>query len=386
VHLAEECAGWPRQGIRNQTLSMALFQCGIVHFSSGDRTRAQELWREVQELAEKTRVAAPAWLLAAANALQAILDGHLENALTLARPLVQARRGDAWLLTLPVLYLGRADIWLREFEEQLGLQSLTRSQRASPFAMQDGIDARISAAYALCLAQLGRLEEARRVVRPLLDEVASGIDDETPCGPLALLLQVAVVLEERGAVQNLLARLASAGHLCGDTSVVTLVARHLGDAAALLGDRAAARAFHAQALQTAGKLRFRPEMALAHLNLAELLLEEGTKARSEALTHLASAIPELRDMRMLPSLEHALALSNKVGVSVQASDAPRALDALTTREREIASLIADGLTNRAIAEQLVITEGTVKVHVKHILSKLGFRSRTEAAVWLLRHP
>jgi DNA-binding NarL/FixJ family response regulator len=84
---------------------------------------------------------------------------------------------------------------------------------------------------------------------------------------------------------------------------------------------------------------------------------------------------------MQPSLERALALSTRAqGVSVQASDAPVASDAPTTREREIASLVADGLTNRNIAERLVITEGTVKVHVKHILSKLGFRSRTEAAV------
>jgi DNA-binding CsgD family transcriptional regulator len=389
VHLAEECAGWPRQGIRDQTLSMALFQCGVVHFSNADRTRAEELWREVQELAEKTLVAAPAWNLAAANALQAILDGHLENALTLGRPLVHARRGNAWLLTLPVLYLGRADIWLSEFEEQLGLQNAARSWRAWAFAIQDGIDVRISSAYALCLAQLGRLEEARRVVRPLLDEVTGGFDDETPCGPLAVLLQAAVVLEERGAVRNLLARLSSAGHLCGDTSVVTLVARHLGDGALLLGDRAAAHAFYAQALETAGKLRFRPEVALAHLNLAQLLLQEGpgTKAaRAEGVTHLASAIPELRDMRMRPALERALALSNKLQrESVEGSAVPVASDGLTTRETEIASLVADGLTNRDIAERLDITEGTVKVHVKHILGKLGFKSRTELAVWLLRH-
>ena len=121
LRLAEECASWPRQGTPNQTLSMALFYCGIVHFSNGDRTRAEELWREVQELAQKTRVAAPAWLLAAANALQAILDGHLESALALVRPLIHARRRNAWLLTLPVLYLGRADIWLSECEEQLAV-------------------------------------------------------------------------------------------------------------------------------------------------------------------------------------------------------------------------------------------------------------------------
>jgi len=42
-------------------------------------------------------------------------------------------------------------------------------------------------------------------------------------------------------------------------------------------------------------------------------------------------------------------------------------------------LMADGLTNHDIAKRLVITEGTVEVHVKHILGKLGFRSRTQVA-------
>lgn len=44
-------------------------------------------------------------------------------------------------------------------------------------------------------------------------------------------------------------------------------------------------------------------------------------------------------------------------------------------------LIAKGCTNKVIARQLDISEGTVKGHVKHILKKLGCRSRVEAAVW-----
>jgi DNA-binding CsgD family transcriptional regulator len=54
---------------------------------------------------------------------------------------------------------------------------------------------------------------------------------------------------------------------------------------------------------------------------------------------------------------------------------------LTTREREVAALLARGLSNRQIAEQLVITERTVAAHIEHILNKLGFRSRTQIALW-----
>jgi len=56
------------------------------------------------------------------------------------------------------------------------------------------------------------------------------------------------------------------------------------------------------------------------------------------------------------------------------------LDALTPRENEVLQLLARGRTNREIASTLVIAEVTAKVHVRHILKKLGVRSRTEAAI------
>jgi non-specific serine/threonine protein kinase len=54
---------------------------------------------------------------------------------------------------------------------------------------------------------------------------------------------------------------------------------------------------------------------------------------------------------------------------------------LTAREREIAALVADGLSNRAIAARLVISQRTVDGHVERILAKLGFSSRTQVAAW-----
>ena len=54
---------------------------------------------------------------------------------------------------------------------------------------------------------------------------------------------------------------------------------------------------------------------------------------------------------------------------------------LTRREQEILNGLAQGLSNKLIARNLDITDATVKVHVKNLLKKLGFRSRLEAAVW-----
>jgi DNA-binding NarL/FixJ family response regulator len=55
---------------------------------------------------------------------------------------------------------------------------------------------------------------------------------------------------------------------------------------------------------------------------------------------------------------------------------------MSRRELQIANLIAEGLTNRAIAAQLVLSPETVSTHVKHILAKLGFNSRSQVAAWL----
>jgi two-component system nitrate/nitrite response regulator NarL len=65
--------------------------------------------------------------------------------------------------------------------------------------------------------------------------------------------------------------------------------------------------------------------------------------------------------------------------------APASDEALTERERQILQLIAGGKSNKHIARQLGISDGTVKVHVKNLLRKLHLRSRLEAAVWALNH-
>jgi DNA-binding NarL/FixJ family response regulator len=54
---------------------------------------------------------------------------------------------------------------------------------------------------------------------------------------------------------------------------------------------------------------------------------------------------------------------------------------LTSRERQVAVLLTRGLSNRQIAEELVITERTAAAHIEHLLRKLGFASRHQVGVW-----
>ncbi|SFQ50303.1 PAS domain S-box-containing protein [Geopseudomonas sagittaria] len=63
---------------------------------------------------------------------------------------------------------------------------------------------------------------------------------------------------------------------------------------------------------------------------------------------------------------------------------PDGLAGLTERERQTLALIAEGLSNKLIARQLGISDGTVKVHVRHLLCKLSLHSRLELAAWAYR--
>ncbi|HSV35228.1 MAG TPA: LuxR C-terminal-related transcriptional regulator, partial [Ramlibacter sp.] len=67
--------------------------------------------------------------------------------------------------------------------------------------------------------------------------------------------------------------------------------------------------------------------------------------------------------------------------SQTAAETPPVRDTLSTREREILALIARGDSNKLIARELDIAETTVKIHVQHILRKLGLTSRVQAAVY-----
>ena len=86
-----------------------------------------------------------------------------------------------------------------------------------------------------------------------------------------------------------------------------------------------------------------------------------------------------------PRIAPAMASRMLVDLGRPPATEPDPLDTLSGRERDVLELLAEGLRNREIAERLVIGEATVKTHVRHVLEKLRFRNRAEAAAFAARH-
>ena len=115
-------------------------------------------------------------------------------------------------------------------------------------------------------------------------------------------------------------------------------------------------------------------LAAAIAAFADVALGAGQADRAARLRRAVSALRSADNGPVTPD-----------NACMTATRLPLQLHLLTAREREIAALIARGLTNRQIADILHITTRTASTHVQHILSKLGLRSRAEVALWFMRH-
>ena len=128
-------------------------------------------------------------------------------------------------------------------------------------------------------------------------------------------------------------------------------------------------------------------LAYALLRYAETLTGQGQT--ETAATSAREALELATMMGAVPTLEDIQALIRRARLSVNAREEPEAATArapdglerfgLTAREAEVLRLVADGLSNTQIAEQLVISRKTASVHVSNILAKLGVSTRVQAA-------
>jgi class 3 adenylate cyclase/DNA-binding CsgD family transcriptional regulator len=179
---------------------------------------------------------------------------------------------------------------------------------------------------------------------------------------------------------------SSAAHVAGEQSIPHL-SQLRGKALTLLNRPAEAetalQAAHTAALtRSLRPLQWRIAIDLGNLYHAQRRDEEAKQAYAiaqELIEALAAPIPDIALRAHFLHLATAL-LPPRRSLST-GRVAKQAHGGLTAREREVAALIAQGKSNREIAEALVVSERTIEAHVRNVLSKLGFTSRAQIAVW-----
>lgn len=107
----------------------------------------------------------------------------------------------------------------------------------------------------------------------------------------------------------------------------------------------------------------------------------GYLLRTISVTEFVEQMKKAVSGGMAASEKITSALAERLRGDTFTSDDGRRASVLTHREQDVLCCVAAGMSNHEISEHLGIREGTVKVHVKHLLKKLSFRSRVEVAVW-----
>jgi DNA-binding CsgD family transcriptional regulator len=223
-------------------------------------------------------------------------------------------------------------------------------------------------------AEAGRLQEAARYLDSAGPVAGWHVPPYLHLGVWAGAVPALVGLHRRADLNIVRQRLRpyAGGFVAsgaGTTFFLGPVDLHLGIAERALGQSRPA----AQSLREACRLA-----AAAGLPgfLAEAQLELGV-----TLLGSSSTADHRRARDLLTSAGDGAARLGMTAVRRRVEQARAAASPLTARERNVASLVADGLTNRQIAEKLVVSERTAENHVQHILGKLGLTNRVQVAGW-----
>jgi non-specific serine/threonine protein kinase len=328
---------------------------------------------------------------------------HLEAALKIARQ-HGARRAAAYALC-----------FLNRVGHDQGDDTLARVLGTEAVAIFRELDDPWGLAVALHF--LGLANEAADVAaaRALFEESAALFRG------LGNTWDVAMPIRGLGDVAYLEGDAAKAGHLYqqsaelfqerGDEWSVAMLRAQLGYAALAQRNPGLATTLFTQSLMSWRKLGHRRGTVLCLAGLASVVAQRGQLVEAARLLGATEAACGLEAVALEPiaqttleatvnrvrervnsarfkdawslgrglGADEALTLALTVSGVQDVGHGPRAQ--LTSRERQVARLVARGLTNRQLAEQLVISERTVDRHVENVLRKLGFGSRAQIAAW-----
>lgn len=326
-------------------LAWALQGAAYLAWRQGDLPRATSLSEKglilARELGDKERISWMLFYLGIATLLKA---NYAQATLLFQDLLVLSReRGDTWLVSMGLSHLGRVEWHQGQYAKAAALfeEGLTLARRAGDKWL-----------IAYALRNLGhvalKLEDPQRAMQ----FYAEG---------LALCRSVG----DRWVTEECLEGLAGAACAQG----------HYEEAARLFG---AAEALH----EILHSHHAAPYQADIDRRIAT------TRARLGD-PDFAAALAAGRAMTLVQAIEYALGLKFTAGVPAGSAAVGAPINKhtalLTAREREVAVLIARGLSNRDIASHLKIAERTAQTHVQNILNKLGVNSRTQVGVWAVEH-
>jgi DNA-binding CsgD family transcriptional regulator len=373
--LARAISALPLEGLSPRGYAGPLDFGGLRLLEWGERDGAERLWAKTAPVGERPDAPGPRLTRYRNLILLCILDGRLEDAVTLMHQFLACSRDTGFIVTglefaleasRALLYLGRAEGALANL--RVFAEAAEQPESGHPAA-------------AALLAHAGRDHDARRVLADSLRRLDL-VEATTP--QLCLLLEAGVLLADRNAVAALVEPLRSVSRMLALQQAVVCIARLLGDASVVLGRHGEAIDFYVEALSVCERARFRPEMALARLGLADLLLRHFPSERATADEHLDLALAELTSMGMAHWLRRALRLREQTLASGAQARA-RPPDGLTDREAEVLRLIAAGRTNREISAALVLSVRTVARHITNIYAKIDARNKAEATAYAIRH-
>jgi DNA-binding NarL/FixJ family response regulator/Tfp pilus assembly protein PilF len=203
---------------------------------------------------------------------------------------------------------------------------------------------------------------------------------DTVCAPLLeLLVEIRLFRTDASGAADAMRALDELVAATRDERAAAFADLAAGRLAAAAGDESASAAFQA-AIERFGALQLPFDAARARLELARTIAD-AAPAAATAEARVAS-----REFERLGAATHADAagaLLRRLGGG-DGRTWPKGTGDLTKREREVLALLGEGLSNAEIADRLVISRRTAEHHVANVLSKLGLRSRAEAAAHAVR--
>ncbi len=265
------------------------------------------------------------------------------------------------------LPLGKlADLRVRQgrFDEA---RRMTEGHESHPVAR------RVLAAIALARGEVALAEE---LVSLCLDGEATA---DPNCAPLfEMLVQIRVADDDLPAACEALERLGKVAGASRNDVVAAFAELAVGRVRVAEGSERA-RGHLQAALRGFTALQLPLEAARAQHELARALADEAPEA---AVAEARIALRTFERIGAAADADATAALLRRLGA--RGRGFPKHFGELTKRETEVLALLAEGCSNEEIARRLVISRRTAEHHVAHILSKLGLRSRAEAAAYVAR--